>query len=685
MLAKIIEKKLVFYERTLLFEDENNVDELIVTAQRFYNEKDLSTFLAYAKLEFEDKSTSKEPMQMSIDDEEITLSLTFLRSQLGEGIIKIQVVFENSNDCILSTSIEDIVVNSSIDADSQIPLQNQNIVQSFSSHISNTDNPHKVTIEQLDGLPANTSYGKEISTEGEFLLLKDQNGNEISKTACIENKTITAKKTTLSNNLLPFCTIKKGYYKQDGTIADDGYHYYVKIPTSLINKGFLYVDRPTWYSLDEISITALDGEDNILECCSPLATLFTGEYISAYVQNTRIQNLAVNDYLSTIKILSSEVKYIVVNTSMPSKVVVKNIIQEDEYFGGELISKNDLPFHANLLNSAYKNTRFYLGLKGEMLGSNYLDFYLIDIRKTQGGIFLANFNLEETDGKCIFYDENLNFISCITSGTKFTAPQNACYLGLNTPIDDNNEKNLGLFIENGESEITINANAIYGDIVYHNLSNKIWCSLGDTMTRSGKWQSYVLSKFKTLTHINCGLDNSILTGSTGLTCDERLGIGEYENATLVTINDNTVNTLLPNNPDIITIWGGLYDLYSSLATIGDNSELDNELSSKNTATVYGALSYLVEKILSIKPTCKIVLMTQYEVQNNQTINFNLKKLNTAIKEVASYYSLPCVELDKCSFVNKNTFENYLINGVTPNNALYNQIGQYVVDILKNIT
>jgi hypothetical protein len=113
--------------------------------------------------------------------------------------------------------------------------------------------------------------------------------------------------------------------------------------------------------------------------------------------------------------------------------------------------------------------------------------------------------------------------------------------------------------------------------------------------------------------------------------------------------------------DIITIIGGTNDYGHGGTTLGSlkTMEEDGKLG-VNSKTIYGAVWYLINKILSIKPDMKIFFCTQpfrlpyeseatgpggYEDNNN---GLSMEKIANAIVEAAGYFGIPVFDFYHCS-------------------------------------
>lgn len=118
---------------------------------------------------------------------------------------------------------------------------------------------------------------------------------------------------------------------------------------------------------------------------------------------------------------------------------------------------------------------------------------------------------------------------------------------------------------------------------------------------------------------------------------------------------------LLNQYDIVTIMGGTNDYGHGGTTLGslETMEEDGKLGA-NSKTIYGAVWYLINKILTIKPDMKIFFCTQpfrlsyesdatgpggYEENNN---GLSMEKISNAIVEAAGHFGIPVFDFYHCS-------------------------------------
>ena len=121
------------------------------------------------------------------------------------------------------------------------------------------------------------------------------------------------------------------------------------------------------------------------------------------------------------------------------------------------------------------------------------------------------------------------------------------------------------------------------------------------------------------------------------------------------------NADLLSQYDIVTIMGGTNDYGHGGTTLGslETMKEDGKLGA-NSKTIYGAVWYLINKILTIKPDMKIFFCTQpfrlpYELgatgpggYEENANGLSMEKIANAIVEAAGYFGIPVFDFYHCS-------------------------------------
>lgn len=202
------------------------------------------------------------------------------------------------------------------------------------------------------------------------------------------------------------------------------------------------------------------------------------------------------------------------------------------------------------------------------------------------------------------------------------------------------------------------------------LDGLVWCSFGDSITYRETWQPMIVNTLGG-THENCGANSTPLGGSD-------------PNAFW---QDVRLNAVKATDADVVTILGGANDL-----ALGVPVGTDSNLEDKNTSTFIGAYSYIINNLMTWKPSLKIFIMTPTYAHNNgtdisQTLTYDMYA--DATKKVAEYYHLPCVELYEESGFNQYTmgaspYNIYSGDKVHPNEAGSKVIAAMVMAKFKEI-
>lgn len=256
-----------------------------------------------------------------------------------------------------------------------------------------------------------------------------------------------------------------------------------------------------------------------------------------------------------------------------------------------------------------------------------------------------------SNGDALVY--NASFIAsdgigqAIPKNSIFTVPSDG-WLG----IIFNPTTGLPNFVYTPVDAISIDASNVVGAKYRTEYSSKVWTSFGDSITYYNRWQPYIIAQTE-MHHNNCGIGGTCLAGSD-------------ENAFH---QDVRINAVKATNPDIITILGGANDCFANIPIGTESNLLDMD-----TNTFIGAYSYILNNLLTWKPSLKIVILsTTYAHNNGEGYNNTYDKYANACKKVAEYYHLPFVDLYNQSGFNRYTMgdDNYAIysdDNIHPNDA-----------------
>lgn len=207
-------------------------------------------------------------------------------------------------------------------------------------------------------------------------------------------------------------------------------------------------------------------------------------------------------------------------------------------------------------------------------------------------------------------------------------------------------------------------------------NNKNWVSYGDSMTARNGWQPYVVSKFN-LIHTKLGIGSTKIAGTS--------------NVSLPCMwEDVRINAVKAANPDVITIMGGNNDWALGIG-IGTDSEFELALENKDKTKFKGAYSYIIETLLTWKPTLRIFLMTtpfgtntntEKHEPTNATTALTIRDFSKATEEVAKYYGLPCIDIRGEAGVNGFSRSAYISDNVHCTEAGWKRMAEVVIGRLK---
>lgn len=207
-------------------------------------------------------------------------------------------------------------------------------------------------------------------------------------------------------------------------------------------------------------------------------------------------------------------------------------------------------------------------------------------------------------------------------------------------------------------------------------NGKVFVSFGDSITYQNKWQPIVAGMLG-LEHHNCGIGGTCMSGDRANTMwfDSRLEAVEgYD-------------------PDVITILAGANDQYY-VHEIGTEAELTKALADKDKGTFIGAYSYVIEKLLTWKPTVTIIILGTTFGEDDGRVYSSITDLtytdySDASRKVAAFYGLPFVDLHgKAGFNNftvgpTSATKIYSDDRLHPNWKGAERIAKLVLDVMIN--
>lgn len=465
------------------------------------------------------------------------------------------------------------------------------------------------------------------------------------------------KKINYSGNPLPFLYKKDTYFNGSSEVALSGYDLY-KVPLSLGRIVYVHCtdNSAFWDGLNGNYIAhvhynnryyTINGalEDNVLGGLSTsdkLGVLFYGYYAGADFCLFCVKRSSLDKTVVSINtpytdfIHSGNAKYINTVTKIPNNDTIA-------IYTGVLLAKPS--------NS-------YIG----KISYEHCDIRCLRVNKGDKLVFDSLATMFSYYGVFVGTASTFNINDPV-----FVAPTNGlCYLFYND--QDTTEKITLYPIQSIEIEYdhVLNKPGIDSKPLY----GKTIAFFGDSITYNYIWEPYVLTDVGG-TGVNCGIGSTPLSGTD-------------ENAFWQTTRLDAVKAA---DPDVVTILGGANDLTMN-PVIGD----DSNLADKDTDTFIGAYSYIINNLLTWKPSLKIIILSTTWAHNDgtdysQTVTYG--DFAAACKQVAEYYHLPYVDLYNESGFNAYTLNDspyniYSADHIHPNTAGAKIIAAMVIQKIREV-
>lgn len=203
-----------------------------------------------------------------------------------------------------------------------------------------------------------------------------------------------------------------------------------------------------------------------------------------------------------------------------------------------------------------------------------------------------------------------------------------------------------------------------------NLTGKNFTSYGDSLTFRDMWQPHIVGKTGMI-HTNLGV------GSTTVALVESV---ESEYPSLC--NATRLQAVKDSNPFVLTINGGTNDKHRNVP-IGNNEEFDKTLALKDKTTFKGALSYIIEDLLTWKKDLIIVLITPPQADKARW-NYDYEPYAAAMMDVANYYGLNVADWYQTMGVNKINVNDFTIDGLHQNSFGGKRAANVVYEIINSL-
>ena len=253
----------------------------------------------------------------------------------------------------------------------------------------------------------------------------------------------------------------------------------------------------------------------------------------------------------------------------------------------------------------------------------------------------------------------------------FSTPPNAAFMRINyvvaeSPAIEKVAVNEGTVVD-GDSKIerVIKSVASIDVQIAHRYNGKKLMTMGDSITDSAT-TAYAYPP-KVAAHFGMSLFDVAISGTRVRSSFAKTDIATDENilaSDIITIAHGT------NDYKIETPLGTIADVATTRATLNDATYRSN---TTKTGTFYADYKGVIESILTINPKARIMLITPIKrtakAANGTDINaLGLKLVDyvNAIKEIATYYSLPILDNYLTSGFNEMTMTAWSADGLHPN-------------------
>lgn len=503
----------------------------------------------------------------------------------------------------------------------------------------------------------------------------------LSSISTIADGSITSEK--LANNVVDSNKLAKPLYQSiectienmiDISKAEDGYYYASSTGLKTSNELFSTVSHIRVIPGNTYTITGYGSNTGFLSrgCFyqsdgTYIETMpVSSGSINTITAPTNAAYCNVNFWLSaknTVKMVSNGV--------LPTdKIPTLDISKADYLIDGN----SNLWDDNNVISGGYYN-----GTGTWISNTSFVSSYLIPV--TPGLAYTSN----ETSVLVTWWKSDETFLSSTPTPTfnsqKYViAPDNAAYVRFIFSTSTENKQvaqgyTLPAYCVRNPGKVYF-PNLVSSSTSISNWNSKKWVSYGDSMVSRNGWQPYVTSKFN-LTHTNLGIGSSCIANVSGHNpmCSE-----------------TRINAIKTANPDVLTIFAGSNDWVQNVS-IGTDKQFELETASKDLTTYKGAYSYIIETLLSWKPTLRIFLMTSpWATLNNtdkhepvnSTTNLYERDFAKATEEVAKYYGLPCIDIHGESGINGFSRTAYIEDNIHGTVAGWQRIAEVAIGKFKEL-
>ena len=332
-------------------------------------------------------------------------------------------------------------------------------------------------------------------------------------------------------------------------------------------------------------------------------------------------------------------------------------------FNAEYVENNALKTEAAIFNKEFSF------ISGEALRSNgdvweNLDakvFARTDYIDVKGYQYLSyQLGSNEVVYNICFYDDNKLFLQSIR-----------CPSGLNTSFIDLSEYRDAKYIRcsTADFEYYRDTGNLYVRLMAYPRKPSQYMkmlNIGDSLTRTSRWAIHVCDY--------CHIPAYSQKASSGATMALKGSDSIYQAVQALTAEEDI---------DLVTIWAGTNDFGSSV-DIGDFDAQANA-ATRDVTTFYGAYMASVEKVLSLYPKARIILIgTTPRTWANGEGDYNtttigrryLREYVDAVKKIAEWYGLPFLDLLRTSGINSKNIAEYMYPQTGSDGTYYLHFSDY---------
>ncbi|MGD7047680.1 SGNH/GDSL hydrolase family protein [Rossellomorea marisflavi] len=233
--------------------------------------------------------------------------------------------------------------------------------------------------------------------------------------------------------------------------------------------------------------------------------------------------------------------------------------------------------------------------------------------------------ISSSSGYVTFYDAQKNFVSGMTPRTYFTVPSGVAFARTTSFVSTKDQEMVVKGTTLPPSYVPYLRYKIKSQYTEFNYVSKYkgkkWNVLGDSISVNKNFASKLYHEY--------------INDEFGFGLIRNYGIG---GSTVAKLGDDTNNSMalrygqMDDDADMITVFGGTNDSSSGRVPIG-------QMSDRTVDTFYGAYHVLLSGLIEKYPGKKIAVFTPLQRASADT-----KPYAQVVREVAAYYSVPCLDL-----------------------------------------